>query len=249
MNRGRRQLLVLLDYDGTLTPIAARPEQASLAAATRRALQRLNRCPGVQVAVISGRALRDVKRLVRIKRLWYAGNHGLELQAGRRCWVHPAARRRQPQLRQVVQQLRRAMRSIPGAWVENKGVTCSVHWRAVPAAQQRLFQRRIQEALAPALRRGALRRRLGKRVVEVRPAVACDKGTAVGWFARHLGGAPALLYVGDDRTDEDAFRAVNRARGWTVFVGPSQHPTAARYRVSSPASVRRWLEALWRALA
>lgn len=249
--RRHRQLLVLLDYDGTLTPIAARPERATLSAATRAVLQRLSRRPGVQVAVISGRALRDVKRQVRVPRLWYAGNHGLELEAGRVCWVHPGARRRQPLLRQTVQRLRRAVRGISGAWVEDKGVTCSVHWRAVPRAQQRAFHRQVQAVLASVLRRGRLRRAMGKRVVEVRPAVAWDKGAAAAWLHRRAGGpaAAALLYVGDDRTDEDAFRAVNRAQGWSVCVGPRGRPTAARYRLRHPAAVRQWLQALGRALS
>ena len=238
-----RPLLLLLDYDGTLTPIVEHPSRAVLSPATKRLLARLARRPRVRVAIVSGRSLSDVKRLVGLRGLWYVGNHGLEMQAGRRHYVHPSAQRCRPRLARAVSALRTALRDIPGAWVEDKSLTVSVHWRRVPPSSVRRFRRIMAERLAPLRRRKALGVTRGKRVIELRPPIRWGKGDAVRWLRRCVARPqPWLLYLGDDRTDESAFAAVNRLQGVSVLVGAPARASSARWSLRSPREVATLLE-------
>lgn len=128
-----RHTVLLLDYDGTLTRIAPSPEQATLPASTRSVLRELSRHPRITVAVISGRRLTELRRLVRVQNLIYVGNHGLEIwHNGRQAGVIVS----QP-LQDAVVRLRSQLTSltadIQGARVEDKGLSVSLHYRLVPA--------------------------------------------------------------------------------------------------------------------
>jgi trehalose 6-phosphate phosphatase len=151
----------------------------------------------------------------------------------------------------VAGKFKAALRPIPGAWVEEKGLTLSVHWRAVPRSAQRTFHQLLKTLTAPYLRRGVIHLTRGKRVVEIRPAVDWDKGMVVDWLLTRIAGRHAatrhwITYLGDDQTDEDAFRVVNRLGGTSVFVGNPRRRTAARFWLKDPQEVRRWLAALER---
>jgi len=242
--------LALTDCDGTLAPIKPTPAEARLSAGMRAAVRRLSQAPGVTVGIVSGRSLDAVRRLVRLPGIVYVGNHGLELQGPGVRFVHPGARRRVPLLRRMARQLSQALAGIPGALVESKRLSLSVHWRRVPARRVAAFHRRVEAVLAPWAARGAVRVTRGKRVVEVRPPVGWDKGAVVDWLAkRYRCREGRLLYLGDDRTDEDAFRAVNRRSGIAVFVGRPRRGTAARWRLRNPDEVAtlfaRITEARW----
>lgn len=244
-------LLLFLDYDGTLTPITHHPSRAHLPADTKRLLQRLVSLPGLWIALVSGRALRDLKRMVGVRGLYYIGNHGLELQGPHLRYVNPVAQARRPLLKRIAGKLRAALQPIPGAWVEEKGFTFSVHWRAVPRSAQRTFHQLLKALTAPYLKPGGIRLTRGKRVVEIRPAVDWDKGIVVDWLLKRLAGRDAstrhwITYLGDDQTDEDAFRVVNRLGGTSVFVGDPRRRTGARYWLKDPQAVHSWLAELER---
>lgn len=233
---GLARLFVALDFDGTLAPIVARPGLARLPEATRTALRALAGRADVAVAVVSGRALSDLRLKVGLERAAYAGNHGLEMSAGAWRWTHPGVRGRRKAMRRAAEAAEALCRLAPGAWVETKGATFSLHVRAVkdPRAEARL-----RSGLRAAVRRvGGLALRTGKRVYEVRPSVAWDKGRAVELLRRRLAPGGACVYIGDDATDEDAFRRL-KGKALTVKVGPGR--TAAACRVSGPAGVRRLL--------
>lgn len=245
------RLALLLDYDGTLVPIAARPALARLPSPTRRRLAQLRGQPGVQVAVVSGRALRDVRRRVGLRGVWYVGNHGLELDGPGCRYRHPAAQAARPALRQAARRLRAALRAVTGAWVEDKGLTLSVHTRAVAEDDIGRAARVCSTVLQPYRAGRRLRVTKGARVINVHPPVRWTKGTMVRWWlARQpVGRRPMVWYVGDDRTDEDAFAAL-RARGVTIVVTPSPRNSRARYAVASPADVSRLLQriaSVWQA--
>lgn len=237
---------MLLDYDGTLVPIAPTPAKATLPPATRRLLWHLARAPDLRLGLISGRSLSDLKRMVRLPRLIYAGNHGLELQGRGLSFTHPRIRTIRPVMRRLARQLEEALQDVPGAWVERKGATLSVHWRAVSSrpAQRRLHRAVARATLALRLRR-QIRLTRGKRVIEIRPAVNWDKGQIIRWLLRRTGGGGAqerLLYFGDDQTDEDAFQAVRQLHGEPIAVGRPKRSTAAAYWLRGPGELRRWLE-------
>ena len=320
----RRPLVILSDYDGTLTQIAPTPDEARLPAARRALLARLGRARGVRLGFISGRSLRQLKRMVAVPGAVYVGNHGLEAQGCGLSFVHPKARAARPLLRRLAQRLERALQDLPGAWVEWKGLTISVHWRAVPRSAQQAFHRRVRLVTREERARRRIRLTTGKRVVEVRPNVTWGKGESLTWLwrrmrypraarpfdsgpgpgpgrgrgpiaqdvahpeakgrpASHRGeralrlgsaslrasaepvearakrvegrwqwspglarGAPRtqLVYLGDDRTDEEAFKAVNRLGGLSVLVGRSLTRTSARYWLRDPRDVQAWLTAL-----
>ncbi|MCU0308088.1 MAG: trehalose-phosphatase [Thermoleophilia bacterium] len=227
---------VFLDYDGTLTPIVARPELAVLAPASREALRRLAEV--ATVAVVSGRALASVRELVGLPDLVYAGNHGFEIagpdgtalerEVGREFIEEVAAARAA---------LEPVVGAIPGAWVEDKTHSLSVHYRQTPDERAGEVEAAVDAALAG---RPRLRKHYGKKVLEVRPRIEWDKGRAVLWLLEALGlDGPGVVpvYVGDDVTDEDAFRALP-AGGVGVLVSEVPRPTAAGYRVDDPAGVR-----------
>lgn len=241
-----KALLLLLDYDGTLVPIANHPSRAVLPPKMRRLLERLARQRGVRLVLISGRSLPDLKRMVGLRNLCYVGNHGLELQGGRLRYVHPMAQRSRTVLKRLARKLTAALRQIHGAWVEDKGLTISVHWRLVPRSAYRRFHDTVRQLTMPSVQRRAIQLGRGKRVVEMYPPVQWGKGDIVDWLrqrvvARQPRLRPLLIYLGDDRTDESGFRAVNRCQGISVFVGARPHATSARWWVKTPQDVHKVL--------
>ncbi len=236
----RKRLAVFLDYDGTLTPIVDDPARALLAEEARRALGRLAvTCP---VAVISGRDLDDVRALVGLPDLWYAGSHGFDI-AGPGGERHQRNPELVPVLDAVEIELRAAVTSIDGAWVERKRFAVAVHYRQVEAA--RIGD--VEEAVkGVAQAHPELRMTGGKKVFELRPAVPWDKGKALEFLLEVLGLTTEdvlPVYIGDDETDEDAFR-VARHRGLAIVVRgeDDSRATAAQYALSDPDEVRMFLE-------
>ena len=243
-----RQVALFLDYDGTLSPIVEHPSKARLPLQTRRLLRQVSARPGLWVAIVSGRALKDLRRRVGLKGLCYVGNHGLELQGPKMRHLNPAARRCRPTLRKIREELKPEARKIPGAWVEDKGLTLSVHSRQVKPRDKILVRDAFYRVVRPYQEKGQVRVTAGKEVFEVRPPVRWTKGTMVSWLltrrrARAKGQKVVPVYIGDDITDEDAFKALGK-RGITVAVGPGNALTRARYAVRSPANVRKFLRLL-----
>ncbi len=244
---GRRPV-VFLDYDGTLTPIVERPEAAVLDAAMRRALERLaERLP---VVVVSGRGREDVARRVGLPGLTYAGGHGFDLAGAADGLEGPpevaAGRRARPAVAAATRELEAALAGVPGAQVEPKGFTVAVHHRRVAPERVAEVEAAVDRVVAA---HPELAKAHGKKVFEVRPAIAWDKGRAVLWLLGALGldGPAALpLYLGDDTTDEDAFRALagRPGGGVGILVSETPRPTAARYRLADPEEVRELLARL-----
>jgi len=237
-----KSVAVFLDYDGTLTPIVDHPDQAILADQVRTIIEKLaTRCT---VAVVSGRDLDDARAQVRVGSIFYAGSHGFDI-AGPQGWrsVHEEGRAFLPVLDQAEAQLLKQLSSVPGAWVERKKFAVAVHFRKaldehIPAIEQVVDRARAGHP--------SLRKSTGKKVYELRPDIDWHKGKAVLWLLEILGLDLAEVlpfYIGDDVTDEDAFRALEgRGIGIVVLDGP--RPTAARFALEDTDEVRRFLEVL-----
>lgn len=221
----RRPMAVLFfDYDGTLSPIVARPEEAVLSAAARRSLRRALRTPNLDVVIVSGRSLADVKAMVGIPGLTYVGNHGFEIEGPGIEFRHDALRQYAAAVETAATEL--AAVCVPGMWVERKGATATAHVRQVAESERRSAERKASAVL----RRHGLRVTLGKMIVEGRPPVEWNKGYAVLHVlaARHgvdWVSKVRALYVGDDVTDEDAFRSL-RGLGKSIRVGPTTQTDA-----------------------
>jgi trehalose-phosphatase len=136
----------------------------------------------------------------------------------------------------IAKALRPALRRIPGAIIEAKGLSVSVHWRLVRPGDRHAFHRAVDHALARWKSPGLIRVTAGKKVVEIRPPVDWGKGSAVVWLARRLHAAPgSVMFIGDDQTDEDAFKQVRRLGGTAILVGHRR--TEAAWRVRGPSDV------------
>jgi trehalose 6-phosphate phosphatase len=231
-------ILLCSDFDGTLAPIADEPSTAGLSLPIRRVLRKLAANERISVAIVSGRELADVRKLVGIPGLIYAGNHGLEISGAGFFFIEPTAASFIERLETLAADLGRGLQHIPGAIVENKGLTLSIHDRLVAEENRR----EVFDIVCAAVRSALLSLKLtaGNRVHEVRPPVEWNKGIAVRWIAEKIAKPGCLIvYIGDDVTDEDAFAAL--PDGVTVKVG-NQLPTAAQYKLDGPERVQQFLE-------
>ena len=238
------QILLLLDYDGTLAPIAPRPELAILPPETRQAVSRLNRRERYTVGLVSGRGLADLMAMVDLPGLIYAGNHGLEIQGPAWDFIHPAAAEWRPELERLANALQERLGGYAGVLVEGKGLTLSVHYRLTPAELRPPVHTAFEETARAAQQDGRARVTRGKEVLEVRPNVDWDKGKAIARIAADFPADTLPVFFGDDLTDEDGFAAVEQLGGLSVLVGPARQPTRALYRVDSPREVTETLTLL-----
>lgn len=238
-------LVLLLDFDGTLAPIVDRPELAAMPPRTRRALLRLMAMDGVTAAVVSGRGLADVRERAAIPGIAYAGNHGMEIEGAGLHRIHPEAAAARPLLQAAAARIEADLEGIDGAFLEDKGLTLSVHYRMAPDHAEEVREIVLEAADG----HPELQVTEGKMVLEVRPRVEWDKGRAVIFLLDQMrppADAP-VLYLGDDRTDEDAFRAL---RGWdpaaegVLVADPPPAESAATSVLRDPAEVGVLFEAL-----
>jgi len=238
-----RPVAVLLDFDGTLAPIAATPEEAQMHPLARQSLARLGALPHQRVAtaIISGRMLADLRTKVDWDGTCLAGTHGLEIQCGDQVYVNEEAERAAPQLVQLSRRLSTSLPRFPGAWAEKKKLGIAVHYRQMDEVKLPELRAEVEDALKDF---SGLRLREGKKVLEVLPAVEWNKAHAVRFVLRQLGHPAGALvgYFGDDTTDEDAFREVNGLGGVSVKVGGGE--TAARATIGGPSDVAAFLQTL-----
>lgn len=234
-------LCLFLDFDGTLAAIEETPAECALPHDLRKTLAVLASLPRTQVSIISGRALHDVRDRIGLEPLIYAGNHGLEIEGPGFSWKEDNAIRLSDELRDLVNRVERALSRIPGAWVENKHLTASVHYRQVnPEEIPQVFEM-VQNVTAQAREQQRFVLRPGKKVLEIRPALAWNKSHALDWILKRtlVGATPAVLYFGDDVTDEDVFSTWPTAI--TVGVGVSLD-SSARFMLKDQTEVHEALQ-------
>ncbi len=236
--------LLFLDYDGTLSPIVKKPHQAFLAANRRAFLKKLDKKPNFAVIIISGRILSDLKKRVGIPRIYYIGNHGFEMAGPGIRFLHPAAKAAKPILREIKRKLIKDLREIKGVIIEDKILTLSLHFRLVLPRYLKKVKKIFLKIAGPYVKKKKIRVTRGKKVFEVRPNVKWNKGEAVLWLLQRLtkGQKVFPVYIGDDTTDEDAFRALKN-RGISVRVGRKKN-TYARHFVKDVSEVYRFLKKL-----
>ena len=237
-----QRLALFLDYDGTLTPIVRRPEEATLSEPMRSLLRRLAEV--ATVAVVSGRDLDDVRGMVGLDELYYAGSHGFDVAGpGGMRMEQEQAREQLPALHHAAGELERRLSEIGGAWVESKRFAVAIHFREAAEGEAERIEREVN-AVRDA--HPGLRRKAGKKIFELQPDILWDKGFAVRWLLDQLGlNGPDVLpiYVGDDTTDEDAFRAL-AGRGIGIRIGSPGEPTEADFYLENTAELERFLRAL-----
>ncbi len=224
--RAAPEILLFLDFDGTLAPIVEDPDLASMPSGTFQALTRLASNPRFTLAIISGRALDDLRLRVGLENLIYAGNHGLEISGPGIEFIESQAAERLKALGELSRHLRARLNGIPGVEVENKVLSASVHFRRAPAADLPEIRQAVEDAVV--FKDNPFQITQGRKVLEIRPRVGWDKGRAVRWIQQAAGLPDALaLYIGDDSTDEDAFLAL--PQGITISVGKTRETSAQHF--------------------
>jgi trehalose 6-phosphate phosphatase len=198
---------LLSDIDGTLSKIAPRPEDAIVDAATVAVLQSLARRLEL-VGVVTGRSALDAQQMLGLSELVYFGNHGMERLEDGRVTVVAAAR---PFVAAIAETLNavRLRYPDPNVLFENKGVSGSIHFRLT--ADPELVEDELLEIVAPLARAAGLQLTLGRMIIELRPPVRANKGTALADVVEEHK-LRSLLYLGDDITDLDAMRTLHELR-------------------------------------
>lgn len=230
------ECILMSDFDGVLSPIVRDPYRARI---SKRARASLIACAKkFPVVVISGRALADVRARVGIPGIWYAGNHGLEWHFGAdrgHASINAASIRALKDAKRAFVSL---SRRYPGVIVEDKRRSISVHFRGLSRTHTTTFRREVK-ALAPVFRvRGIVIEEGQEHVFNVRPKKGFNKGSAALHALKRLPKKSLPIFIGDDTTDEDAFRALRK--GVTIRVG-KKAGSAARYFVSDRRAAERFL--------
>ncbi|MGH3686141.1 MAG: trehalose-phosphatase [Pseudonocardiaceae bacterium] len=247
---GRRPA-VFLDYDGVLTPIVDRPEDALMSDGMREAVQALvQRC---SVCVVSGRDRSVVQQLMGVDNLVVAGSHGFDIWSPQEGTIaHAAATGFEDLISEVRDRLRTEVESIPGVLVEPKRASVAVHYRLAGSAHRATVTTVVDGLLEEYS--GLLKVTPGKMVYELQPKIDWHKGKAVLHLLQTLdldADDVVPVYLGDDITDEDAFRAL-AGRGVGIIVGHPDDPevanrfTAADFVLESTVAVEQFLNTLAR---
>jgi len=234
-----KRLAVFLDYDGTLTPIVDTPDKAVMQEEMRAAVIELARhCP---VGIISGRDLKDVRDKVQIDSIVYAGSHGFDIAGPRGLQIeNTVGEEFLPALDQAEKELARELGSIPGLLVERKKFAIAIHYRLVDPERVEMVEKVVDQVVSgyPQLRKA-----YGKMIFELQPDIDWHKGKALLSLLSTLKLDEENVlpfYIGDDVTDEDAFRAL-KGQGIGIVVRDEPYETAAAYSLKNPDEVRKFL--------
>ncbi|KAL6227198.1 hypothetical protein ACLB2K_001157 [Fragaria x ananassa] len=253
--KGKR-IVVFLDYDGTLSPIVDDPDLAFMSNEMRAALRKV--VTYFPTAVISGRSRDKVKGFVQLSNIYYAGSHGMDIMVPKSSELDESDMLFQPakiflpaiqEMRIVLEEI---VRQIEGARVEDNRFCISVHYRNIAREEDYVILEEKVKSVIEHFPEFHLTR--GKKVLEIRPSIEWNKGHALEYLLDTLGFSDSgddvfPLYIGDDRTDEDAFKVIEtRGQGFPIIVSSTPKDTKATYSLHDPSEVLTFLLRLarWR---
>lgn len=259
----KKQVVVFLDYDGTLSPIVEDPERAFMSTEMRASVKDL--ASYFPTAVISGRSRPKVFEFVQLAELYYAGSHGMDIMGpakssdgfrvkgtktrdkkGNEVVLFQPASEYLPLINEVFTALIETTKLIKGAKVEHNKFCVTVHFRRVKEEHWEALAERVGNVLKDY---PSLNMTHGRKVLEVRPSISWDKGKAVDFLLKSLGFKDTNdvfpLYLGDDKTDEDAFRTINGSKhGCSILVSSVPKSTEAKLSLQDPSEVMLFLRRL-----
>lgn len=242
----RSFIFLFLDYDGTLAPIADMPVKAHMPLKTRKIIDLLSKNYECKVAIISGRSLGNIKRYVGLKKVIYAGNHGLEIEGPKNRFAYRIPKEFMLAIKKIKEKIAKDFSDIEGILIEDKKLTLSVHYRLVENNNIQKVIDILNKLTKPFIANGTVKINSGKKVCEIKPDIRWHKGSAVLWLLereKKLGKKRKILpiYIGDDLTDEDAFEVLKKT-GVTVFVGKKSILSKAKFFVNDTKEVSKLLK-------
>lgn len=246
----REKTILLTDFDGTLTPIQKHPDLVNLSEEIRQILIKYSQNKALFLGIITGRSLKQIKKLVNIPEILYVANHGIELEGPGIHYVSKEARKARYILWHIYMRLFKSLKHIEGMHIEDKGFSISLHYRAVKKKGDIEFVTSTLHAITkPFLDRKMLSLSTGKMVYEIRPPVEWNKASTIQWLLAHyfpeeFSEGALLIYLGDDKADIEVFDSL-RGKGLTIFVGNPLDTSTAEYYVHSPEEVKAFLEHLY----
>jgi len=239
---GDRHILVLTDFDGTLSELAPTPDDAVISEEVRSQFAQLAALDSVTTGVVSGRRLADVRRRVGVGGEFVAGLHGLEIVGPHETYEHEALAAVAPVIRDLRERAGRALGWCHGVLLEDKTFALTCHVRLVASEDAERALEQFAGLARPQMQSKVLRLLTGSETAEVLPAADWHKGSAVEWIrsvvSARLGTHVPVIYLGDDRTDEDAFSILG-SDDLAIGVGPRPQPHLVHWRLAGPASVGR----------
>lgn len=238
----RRRIALFLDFDGTLAPIQKDPARSAMPDEVREQLQSLANAGRCFVTVLSGRSLKDIKSKLGMSNICYGGNHGLAISGNGMAYVHPGALLAKAAIDMAGRRLNKEVARIEGAWVERKQFSVSLHYRSADKGDIQLVKSVFYKVKAELSETDSLSVMKGKKILELLPDIMWDKGSAVLWILKRLEDVHLPVYIGDDVTDENAFRAIGK-KGITIRVGTSKK-TCAQYYLKTSQEVQRLLQVI-----
>lgn len=234
------KIALFLDFDGTLGPIKKDPDRCLLSVKTKKQLRLLASAKQCYPSILSGRSLPDIMGRVGIRKIYYGGNHGLDISGPGIRYTHPESISARPILNDVRKQLQKEIRDIDGAWLEDKKYTLSLHFRTVRKKDIPLIEKIFYKTVGELLEKKLLAVLKGKKVLELMPNALWDKGKAALYILQGLKEDCLPIYIGDDQTDENAFEVLYK-KGITIRIGKLKK-TSANYYLNGSWEVSRLLK-------
>lgn len=235
-----QKIALFLDFDGTLVPIQKDPAQCYIPDSIKEQLKQLTDSEQCYLTILSGRALADVKKRVGIRKIYYGGNHGLDIAGTNVKYTHPKALSAKPIISDIRNLLKKEISNIKGAWLEDKKFTLSLHFRAVKKENIPVVKKVFYKTAAEFLNKKLLVIIKGKKVLELIPNASWDKGKAALWILQRLKNNCLPIYIGDDYTDETAFKSFHK-KGITIRIGKSKK-TSANYFLRGQWEISKLLQ-------
>lgn len=203
------KLLIFLDYDGTIVPIASTPQKVKFPKKIKVFLEKINSHSAIYVSIVSGRSLEEIKKQISIPDLCYAGNHGLEWEINGKKHIYPKMNNYLKHLFRIKKTLIHLEVKYPGVVIEDKKLTLAIHYRQINRKYLSEFHTYIYSITKPLLDAFPIKLSKGKKIYEIKPAINWTKGDFVELAIRKLTTKKNLnnltIYIGDDTTDEDVF--------------------------------------------
>lgn len=237
-----KKIALFLDFDGTLVPIQKDPEKCFLTPEIKKQLRLLTNAESCCVSVMSGRKLSDIRKRIAVPGIYYSGNHGIDIAGPGIRYTHPKASSIRPVILKIKHLLGNEIAGIKGAWLEDKKFTLTLHFRTVKKVDISSVKKAFYKIAGNFFGMNLLTVIKGKKVLELTPDISWDKGKAVLLIMKKLKGKCLPIYIGDDQTDETAFKALYR-KGITIRVGKSRR-TFAEYYLKNYLEVTRLLDQL-----